>query len=493
MIRRTIVPTRTVVLCVVVFCFICFSTSPLFAQWVSTNIPNLPNIGTGTGVYDFAVQDSQLVTCGYSGVYLLNGNHTDWSYRWINNPTVYNQPMDIEASGSYIAAAALYDGVQLSYDAGISWTRSYDPRWGSGDHLYVTLERGGGIWYSNNRGASWMSWGHGLPTGYISALLVSGSTVYAGTYGYMGPGHGVFRQTIGDSLWTPAGLSGGPGGIRSLAVSGPYLFAGTDGNGVFRSSNNGTSWESVNLGLTPNDSPLDKMSVWSFASIGNTMFVGTTVDPPIRQWPGVFYSTDYGAHWASANPGGEADNYGNVQVRALAVFGSDLWATISTVPYRRPLAEFGAPQNSVCSVNSGWNILSIPRIPVDSSATALFPGAVSGTIYGYSNGSYSNPTVCRPGEGYWALYADSTSNTIVGNAVTGWSVSMPTGNSWALIGSLTQTASPSAIVTQPSGAMVPGTLYGWNGTNYVTPTILEPGKGYWVLVNQACVVSMSTQ
>ena len=47
--------------------------------------------------------------------------------------------------------------------------------------------------------------------------------------------------------------SNGPYGaiINCLAVSGSNIFAGTNGEGVFLSSNNCTSWTQVNKGLPP--------------------------------------------------------------------------------------------------------------------------------------------------------------------------------------------------------------------------------------------------
>ena len=40
------------------------------------------------------------------------------------------------------------------------------------------------------------------------------------------------------------------GTIKALAVKGGNVFAGTDGAGVFLSTDNGTSWKAVNTGLT---------------------------------------------------------------------------------------------------------------------------------------------------------------------------------------------------------------------------------------------------
>ena len=56
--------------------------------------------------------------------------------------------------------------------------------------------------------------------------------------------------------------------VGSFAVKGDTIFAGTDGNGVYRSSNNGSSWVAVDTGLTSND-------VHALAIKGDTLFAGT--------------------------------------------------------------------------------------------------------------------------------------------------------------------------------------------------------------------------
>ena len=56
--------------------------------------------------------------------------------------------------------------------------------------------------------------------------------------------------------------------VRSLAVSGTNLFAGTQAGGVFLSTDNGSSWTAVNSGLT-------NRSVLSLAVSGSNLFAGT--------------------------------------------------------------------------------------------------------------------------------------------------------------------------------------------------------------------------
>jgi len=115
----------------------------------------------------------------------------------------------------------------------------------------------------------------------------------------------------------------GPGGgtVNCFAVSGTNLFAGTDGGGVFLSTDNGTNWTAVNNGLP------DNTSVYALAASGTNLFAGTT--------GGVFLSTDNGASWTAVNNG-----LTNTWVRALTVSGKNLFAgTEGKGVWRRPLSE----------------------------------------------------------------------------------------------------------------------------------------------------------
>jgi hypothetical protein len=108
----------------------------------------------------------------------------------------------------------------------------------------------------------------------------------------------------------------------SLAANGSNLFAGTEHGGVFRSSNNGTSWTAVNTGLT-------NTIVRSFAVSGSNLFAGT-------HGGGVFLSTNNGTSWTAVNTG--LSNF--TTVYALAVSGSNLFAgTGDYGVWRRPLSE----------------------------------------------------------------------------------------------------------------------------------------------------------
>jgi len=81
----------------------------------------------------------------------------------------------------------------------------------------------------------------------VYALGVEGTTLFAGT------GEGVFLSTDNGTSWTAAGLSNAI--VSALAIWGTNIFAGTiytgvSNGGIFLSTDNGTSWTAVDTGLT---------------------------------------------------------------------------------------------------------------------------------------------------------------------------------------------------------------------------------------------------
>ena len=154
---------------------------------------------------------------------------------------------------------------------------------------------------------------------YIHSFAASGTHFFAGT------GGGVFLSTNNGTSWTSVNNGLTNTTVQSLALSGMYLFAGTGGDGVFLSTNNGTSWTAN--GLT-------NKYVRSFAFLGTYIFAGTSGG-------GVFLSTNNGTIWTSVNNG-----LPNTQVNALSVSGTNLFAgTSNGGVWRRPLSELISVQS----------------------------------------------------------------------------------------------------------------------------------------------------
>lgn len=158
-------------------------------------------------------------------------------------------------------------------------------------------------------------------------------------------------------------------------------------------------------------------------------------------------------------------------------------------------SDFVAGETAVTATSmtfvKGWNLVSIPQKATDSTTTAVFPHAVSGSVYGYLTGTYASAATVHPGEGYWAFYAQNDSGTIQGTQTTQTSVVVTAGSRWVLVGGPTTSVSTSLLSTTPSGSILNSSLYGWNGSSYSAATTFEPGKGYWVYVTAPCTVTIA--
>jgi photosystem II stability/assembly factor-like uncharacterized protein len=110
----------------------------------------------------------------------------------------------------------------------------------------------------------------GLGKGGIQALLFDGTTLFAGT---PADSAGMYRSTNGGASWEPvaAGLPIGKT-IRSLISFGAYVFAGTEGDGIYRSSDHGDTWAKTDI----NNMLLAQTLVLTFCAKDNELFAGAT-------------------------------------------------------------------------------------------------------------------------------------------------------------------------------------------------------------------------
>jgi photosystem II stability/assembly factor-like uncharacterized protein len=205
------------------------------------------------------------------------------------------------------------------------------------------------------------SWGQWIQTngpcgGIIYTLAVSGTNLFAG-----GNDGGVFLSTDNGTGWTDVSIGLTHLDVHALAVSGTNLFAGTWGGGVFLSTDNGTSWTEVNNGLT-------NKSVYTLAVSGTNLFVGTFGG-------GIFLSTNNGASWTEVNTG-----LTNKSVYSLVVSDTNFFAGTGGGVFLS--TNNGA---SWSAVNTGLTIPYVHSIVV--SGTNLFAGADGGVFLSTNNGT----------------------------------------------------------------------------------------------------------
>jgi len=110
-----------------------------------------------------------------------------------------------------------------------------------------------------------------------------------------------FFSICGNAQWVRTNLKYA-GSVNDLTILGETLFAATDG-GVYRSTDSGMNWVSVNNGLIYNEyQGIPDTAVLCFAVDKNTLFVGTWGD-------GVYHSTNLGNNWISSGIDSGTNNY----------------------------------------------------------------------------------------------------------------------------------------------------------------------------------------
>jgi photosystem II stability/assembly factor-like uncharacterized protein len=265
--------------------------TPTSAQWVKNNDIKAGKVNAViyTGTRLVAGTDT-------GGVYISNNDGVNWtvSNQGLSNHNVADFIMN---GGKLIAAigSGLSGAIFISQDHGSTWTPSASNYYG---FLFCLTSYQNnvlaGSWYgvikSTDAGSSWATLSTtGLPSNAsVSALETDGNIIYAGVEYSSSGGTGIFSSANGGASWSAKNTGLTNMDIRSLALNGSTILAGTAGGGIFISTNAGTSWTASNNGLS-------NLVVNCLRVIGSTIFAGTD--------DGVFKSLDNGASWTSVSTG----------------------------------------------------------------------------------------------------------------------------------------------------------------------------------------------
>ena len=162
-----------------------------------------------------------------------------------------------------------------------------------------------GVFKTTNGGLTWTAANKGIDASDISALVIdptSPDVVYAGiegcSAGCSAPA-GVFKSTDGGKTWTAsnAGLADDLQ-VVALAIEpadSRVLYAATRFNGIFKTTNAGVSWISVNPAPTGTMFAIVHFALAVDPANPGTVYAGT--------YDGVLRTTDGGTTWMPANSG----------------------------------------------------------------------------------------------------------------------------------------------------------------------------------------------
>ncbi len=215
-------------------------------------------------------------------------------------------------------------------------------------------------------------------------------------------------STITEISWNQINGPGNADIITFFSKNG-YLFIGTRGSGIFRSSNDGDNWTPIDSGLT------DKY-VYAFTSYGTNLFAGTANG-------GVYLSTNNGTNWTAVNSG-----LPNLYVISLAVSGSNIFAGGSGI--------YLSTDNGTKWTNVNPYLANQCLIfrTLAFSGTDIFAGLIAGFIHLTDNGQNYSEGNSGLTNTYVNIFANNGNNLFAGTS-GGLFLSTNNGHNWATIDS----------------------------------------------------------
>jgi photosystem II stability/assembly factor-like uncharacterized protein len=130
----------------------------------------------------------------------------------------------------------------------------------------------------------------------------------------------------GNGASAPWEKTGGPPGLTTNVIfkANNIVYAGTETQGIYKSSDNGSNWVPANTGI-------ERASISDIIVSGPNLLAAAKSSCPI--YLNIFKSTDNGATWSGTT--GLANNV----VHSFAIKGAAVWATFAALPNESGIAR----------------------------------------------------------------------------------------------------------------------------------------------------------
>jgi len=350
--------------------------------------------------------------------------------------------------------------------------------------LYTGTHR---MYRTTNNMQSWtlisgdLTYGNGGRVGTISTIDVSptnSSVIYVGT-----DDGRVWVTTDGGTNWTDIGgslpdrwvtrVTADPDSANVCYVTLSGFIVYDWGGHVYRTNDYGATW--TNIGTSLPDLPVNDIVVDS--EYPSWLYIATDLN--------VMYTTNLGTSWQILG-----SDFPDVSVHDLTMHEGTRKLVAFT--HGRSVFSFDLTQLTPSSVNvsvtSNWNLLSLPVSGSGVSVGDAYPTAQNVVAYSFETNGYQQQTSLSSGVGYWMKFPSSTTQSVSGILLSSQSISVREG--WNLIGSISSSVPVANITSEPPG-IVTTQFFGYNGAYNESDTI-EPGQAYWVKVNQAGTLTLSS-
>lgn len=284
--------TKTIKSFLIFAIFILFSTQ-LNSQWVQTSNPSAI-------IYSVAVKDNLIFVGTPKGIY----RSLDYGKTWtpINLGAVNLYVSSFAVNGQSIFAGTKDRGIFRSTDNGDSWMAA-NVGLGSQNVNIVLVKgttiftvAGGNIYQSTSNGDLWT---------LVEGVSKVRTIIFKDEIFFAGADDGIYNRLPEDSNWYKINYSIN---VRCFGVTGNIMYAGTEINGVYQSTDNGKNWNPASNGLP------EYISINTISEIGSSLFAAT-------DGGGVYFSINNGMSWMPVNNG-----LTSLRVQALSVYGTNLFA-----------------------------------------------------------------------------------------------------------------------------------------------------------------------
>lgn len=161
---------------------------------------------------------------------------------------------------------------------------------------------------------------------------------------------------------------------------------------------------------------------------------------------------------------------------------------VGSTPYTSSRRFTTASSSLLYHLTGSWNLVSVPLDVPDGRRTVLFPPAVSYAFDYDPAGGYKAHDSLNPRAGYWLRFNDTATIGVAGTPRYADTVDVVPG--WNLVGSVAQSIPTTQVSSVPAGAAT-SPFFDYHGSYVITNTI-DPGKGYWVRVNQSAKLILSS-
>jgi photosystem II stability/assembly factor-like uncharacterized protein len=259
-------------LLVVLAMFVAINAS---GQWVQTS-------GIPWGAVSFASSGSNIIAGTQHGAYLSTNNGSNWVFSAFNDLTIHA----LTVSGDSVYAGSV-NGVFLSTNNGSNWsltqqnTMQITSLATNGSYLFGG--NNSGVYRSSNKGVNWNT--TSLSNCTVYALTISGNTLFVSFADNVMYNPFLYRSTNNGANWTDCS-SGLPNDlVTAILISGNTIFAGCS-YGVYKSTDNGTTWTQT---------AMTSGYINCLAAFGNNLLTGKSY--------GVYLTTNNGSNWTEFNQG----------------------------------------------------------------------------------------------------------------------------------------------------------------------------------------------